>query len=148
MEPNSSTTGQNESQQKTTQAGDTPIKIQVLASASTNLFLLIIGEEKTYIDCYDLANFLLNIRHVAADWQRLQHVLGTKPTVFSQIERQVTAGLSTSTKAVYDLLCHWSGETGLHESTVSLLCYGSAVPVGKVHTEGLRKHGFMLPIGN
>jgi hypothetical protein len=73
MEPNSSTTGQNESQQKTTQAGDTPIKIQVLASASTNLFLLIIGEEKTYIDCYDLANFLLNIRQdFSMCWERNQ----------------------------------------------------------------------------
>jgi hypothetical protein len=151
MEPNSSTNAQNESQQKATQAGDTPLKIQdfkVFASASTTLFLLIIGEEKTYIDYDDLANFLSNILQVADGWRRLQHVLGTSPTVFSHIERQVKADLSTITKAVFDLLCDWSGQTGLHESTVSLLCYGSAVPVGKVHTEGLKKHGFILTAGS
>jgi hypothetical protein len=94
-----------------------------------------------------LADFLSNIQQVANDWTRLQRVLGTKPAVYSRIETLVLTGISTITKAISDFLCDWNGRTGLYESTVYLLCYGSEVRVGKVLTEGLRQHGFVLAAG-
>jgi hypothetical protein len=116
-------------------------------NASTTILFLILVQELTYIDHEDLANFLSNIQQIVEDWNRLQHVLGTRPGVYSWIERRVVAGLSTITKAISYLLKDWNGETGLLESTVSLLCYGSEVPRGTALTEGLRRHGFVLAAG-
>jgi hypothetical protein len=154
MEPNSSTTAQNESQQETTQAGDTPFKIQdfkVFASASTTLFLLIIGEEKTYIDYDDLANFLSKKPEVAnrQSFPKLQKVLGTEPSVYSHIEWQLNANLISIAEAISKLLCDWVGRMRLYEATVSRLCYGSpaAVSTGTVITDGLENNGFLNTIG-
>jgi hypothetical protein len=108
---------------------------------------LISAQEKTYIDYDDLAKFLSNIPQVANDLPTLQHVLGTKPAVFTKTARQVNADLTSITKAVSDLLCDWIGHNKLYDATVSLLCYGSEVSAAETApTEGLKKHGFnMVP---
>jgi hypothetical protein len=150
MEPSPSTLVQNESETKMMQAaGKTHITMpHTFFYAGLTLLFLISAQKNTYIDYNDLAKFLSNIPQVADGWPTLRDVLGTKPAVYSTIEKQVKAGLSSISKAVSDLLCDWNGGTGLHESTVSLLCYGSEVPVGKVLTEGLKKHGFVLTAGS
>jgi hypothetical protein len=90
-----------------------------------------------------LANFLSNIEQVANDLPKLQHVLGTKPAVYTKIARQVNADLLNITKAVSDLLCDWIGRNKLYDATVSLLCYGSEVSADETAaTERLKKHGF------
>jgi hypothetical protein len=109
---------------------------------------LISAQEKTYIDYDDLANFLSNIPQVANDLPTLQHVLGTKPAVYTKIARQVNADLASITNAVSDLLCDRIGRNELYDATVSLLCYGSEVSAtGTATTEGLKKHGFAMVPG-
>jgi hypothetical protein len=114
----------------------------------SKLIILYLVHELTYIDREDLADFLCTIEHVVYDWRKLQHVLGTKPAVYSRIENKVKTDLSSIPQAISELLCVWNGGTGLYGSTVSLLCYGSEVPVGKVLTEGLERHGFVLAVGS
>jgi hypothetical protein len=113
----------------------------------SNLIIVYLVQESTYIDRDDLADFLSNIQQVADDWRRLQHVLGTKPSACSRIVNLVFSGLSSIKQAISDFLCDWNGETGLYECTVCLLCYGSDFPDGTVLTEGLKRHGFVLAAG-
>jgi hypothetical protein len=108
------------------------------------LFFVLVPE-KTYIDRDELADFLSD--HVSNDFPTLKHILGTRPAVSSKIEKQLNSNSSSITQAISDFLSDWNERTGLHESTVSLLCYGSNVPVGTGITEGLRKRGFVRAAG-
>jgi hypothetical protein len=103
-----------------------------------------VHEDCTYIDRDELADFLAD--HVANDLPKLQHVLGTRPAFFTQIERQMNTTSSSITHAISSLLADWNKQTGLHRSEVSLLCHGSASLTSGL-TEGLRKHGFVDAAG-
>jgi hypothetical protein len=101
-----------------------------------------------YIECKELADLLSHDQEVFNSWRELKHVLGTKPAVFTQIEKQAKADLSSITKAVSDLLSDWIGQQWPTESTVSCLCDGSSVSdVGTGHSKGLRNHGFNRAAG-
>jgi hypothetical protein len=111
----------------------------------TSVFFITVYEDRTYIDRDELADFLAD--HVANDLPKLQHVLGTRPAFYSQIERQMNTTSSSITHAISSLLSDWNGQTGLHGSEVSLLCNGSPSLTPGL-TEGLRNHGFVLAAGN
>jgi hypothetical protein len=105
-----------------------------------------VHKERTYIDRDELADFLAD--HVANDLPKLQHVLGTRPAVYTRIETQVEAGLSSIARAVSGLLSDWIAQQGPTGSAVFCLCYGSvADAVGTGRSEGLRIHGFIRAIG-
>jgi hypothetical protein len=108
------------------------------------LFLITVHEDRTYIDRDELADFLAD--HVANDLPKLQHVLGTRPAFYSEIERQMNTTLSSIPHAISRLLADWNGQTGLYRSELSLLCNGSPSLTPGL-TEGLRKHGFVLAAG-
>jgi hypothetical protein len=103
-----------------------------------------VHEERTYIDRDELADFLAD--HVANDLSKLQHVLGTRPAFYSQIERQINTNSSSITHAISSLLADWNGQTGLHRSALSLLCNGLPSLTPGL-TEGLRNHGFVFAAG-
>jgi hypothetical protein len=86
-----------------------------------------------------LADFLSD----HTDLQGLKKVLGTRLAVFRQIENRVNLNVISITQGISEVLSEWNSRTGLHKSTVSLLCNGSAVSSADTKlTEGLRNNGF------
>jgi hypothetical protein len=105
-------------------------------------------QEQTYIDYKELADFFSNIPKLNNNWPDLGIVLGTGAGVYSHIKWQVKANLLNITEAMSDLLSDWHVRTGLHESTVFVLCYGSADSATTGHTKGLKNLGFGRVAGN
>jgi hypothetical protein len=104
--------------------------------------LIFVVQEQTYVDLKELADFLSNIPQVANDLPKIGNVLGTGAVVYSHINWQVNANSINITQAISDLLSDWHERTGLQESTVFLLCNGSADSAETCVTKGLKNLGF------
>jgi hypothetical protein len=94
-----------------------------------------------------LADFLSNIPHVANDWPKLENVLGTGAGVCSHIKWKVNTNILNVTEAISDFLSDWCARMGRYDSTVSLLCFGSANSTGTGVTKGLKNIGFDRVVG-